>query len=525
MAFPLIGSGRASTRLSRTAKEQRKSQTIATVAARPCAPSAEPRGAHALRGRWPAPISSERLLSRRGWACRAAAEPEEASEELVGPNPLELLRETTDPLRRAALLRQLDASWSGWEAAYAPSPAEQALARELGVHPGTVMLAAVQNPGLASLDPASQVLPSLRALHAARISNQDAWFLASKKWQLLADPAGLSRWIDFLTAWGMQPRDCQNFLLRSSPTFLSSVTLYQAGTVVTFLKSLGLKDDMLAARVLCVWPELLGRDVEGQLRPVVSYLMSLGLEVADVGRLAVAWPELLLKSLATLQGWVAYLRGLGLSTAQVADVICLCPHLLGFPPEEVFSGVLRALEAVGLGPGDVKAMAGVSLAFLITPSATATVTAAIECLQQQGFSSEQIRGMALSRPELLAAKPHDLERSLRFVREAVGGDNGTVLACPLLLARPLGQALGPRYSFVQKQGLGHKYLGADGSTFEFYKLLMAEDGDWCASLGLSVNEYQGFKLVWDEEYSLKLHQEAASEFQDELKKLGIYEGS
>ncbi len=48
---------------------------------------------------------------------------------------------------------------------------------------------------------------------------------------------------------------------------------------MSFLKSLGPKDDLLASRVLCVWPELLARDVEGQLRPVVNYLMSLGLEV------------------------------------------------------------------------------------------------------------------------------------------------------------------------------------------------------------------------------------------------------
>eukprot|EP00198_Chlamydomonas_reinhardtii_P013216 XP_001702553.1 predicted protein [Chlamydomonas reinhardtii] len=326
----------------------------------------------------------------------------------------------------------------------------------------------------------------------------------------------------------------------------------QAGQVVTFLKGLGLKDDMLAARVLCVWPELLGRDVDAQLRPVVTFLMSLGLEVAGVGRAVVLWPEILLKDVeGQLAPWVAYLRGLGCTTAQVAEVVCLCPHLLGFKPEEVFGGVLAALSDVGISAADVRDMVSASLAFLITPSASAAVRAAVDCLQQQGFTKEQIRAMALTRPELLAVKPHDLDRSLRFVRETIGGDNGTVLSCPLLLAKPLGQVLGPRYSFIQKQGLAHKYTkrdvvaggadrtdgasgsGSDGSAsssgnstggFEFYKLLMAEDDAWCASLGLSVNEYQGFKLVWDEEYSLQLHQEAASEFQAELKKLGIYEG-
>lgn len=46
--------------------------------------------------------------------------------------------------------------------------------------------------------------------------------------------------------------------------------------VVSFLKSMGLKDEYLAARVFCVWPEVLSRDVEGQIRPVITCLMNLG---------------------------------------------------------------------------------------------------------------------------------------------------------------------------------------------------------------------------------------------------------
>ncbi|KXZ56777.1 hypothetical protein GPECTOR_1g70 [Gonium pectorale] len=355
---------------------------------------------------------------------------------------------------------------------------------------------------MSALDAGLQVRPALRSLRSAGLSAQESWFLVGTsrpaRWRLLEDPAGLSRWLDFLSVYGMKPRDIQNFLLRAPPGFLGNTTLYQAGSVVTFLKSLRLSDDLLATRVLCVWPGLLGREVEAELRPVVGFLMSLGLEVADVGRVAVLWPELLMCSVeGQLRPWVDYLRGLGCTTPQVADVICLCPHLLGFSPEEVFGGVLRALEGVGLARQDVARMVTSSVAFLIAPSASATVAAALECLLQNGFSKEQVRELVSARPELLASKPHDLERSLRFVRETIGGDTATVMGCPLLLAKPLGQALGPRYSFIQKRGLADKYIAADGISFE----------------------------VWDEEYSLKLHQEAATEFQEELKKLGIYEGS
>jgi mTERF domain-containing protein len=43
--------------------------------------------------------------------------------------------------------------------------------------------------------------------------------------------------------------------------------------------------------------------------------------------------------------------------------------------------------------------------------------------------------------------------------------------------------------------------------------------------GASVNEYDGFRTAFEEEYTTKLSQAAAKEFQEELKKLGIYEGA
>lgn len=45
------------------------------------------------------------------------------------------------------------------------------------------------------------------------------------------------------------------------------------------LQGLGISDAYLAARVLCIFPSVLGCDVGGQLRPVIGWLMSLGLEV------------------------------------------------------------------------------------------------------------------------------------------------------------------------------------------------------------------------------------------------------
>ena len=53
--------------------------------------------------------------------------------------------------------------------------------------------------------------------------------------------------------------------------------------MVTLLKGLGITDEYLAARVLCIWPAVLSRDVDSELRPVVTFFMALGLEVRQGG--------------------------------------------------------------------------------------------------------------------------------------------------------------------------------------------------------------------------------------------------
>jgi hypothetical protein len=55
--------------------------------------------------------------------------------------------------------------------------------------------------------------------------------------------------------------------------------------VVSFLKSLSIKDEVIGARVLCLRPELLLRDVEAQLQPLATQLLNLGLEARDIGHM------------------------------------------------------------------------------------------------------------------------------------------------------------------------------------------------------------------------------------------------
>lgn len=106
----------------------------------------------------------------------------------------------------------------------------------------------------------------------------------------------------------------------------------------------------------------------------------------------------------------------------MADVICLCPHLLGFKPEEVFGGVLEALErSVGIGREDVRQMVSSSVAFLVTPSAAAGVQAALECLLAAGFTREQVPYIGQEYGDWKGVKAvHCLESHLRTLGSGGG---------------------------------------------------------------------------------------------------------
>jgi mTERF domain-containing protein len=90
------------------------------------------------------------------------------------------------------------------------------------------------------------------------------------------------------------------------------------------------------------------------------------------------------------------------------------------------------------------------------------------------------------------------------------------------------QVIGPRHSFLTSKGLEGKLVGTSGSrevALDLSALVAGADVEFVDSLGASINEYEGFRTAFEEEYTAQLSRDAAKEFQDELKKLGIYEGA
>ncbi|GAX75687.1 hypothetical protein CEUSTIGMA_g3130.t1 [Chlamydomonas eustigma] len=469
-------------------------------------------------------------------------------------NPLELLRYERDLAARSQLLSSLDSRWSICTENYCPTEVEQLITNELGVDRNSVMMLAVSNanggPILCSLDPAS-VRATIAALKAANVDVSDIWFLASKRPTLLGLKEVLQRWLDFLLVYGLKEKDLVNFLLRAPMTLFENCTIYEAGQVVTYLKKLGIKDAFLATRVFSVWPEILQKKVDEDLRPLVAFMLQIGIEVSELESIMCIWPELLLCSVEKqLAPFCDYLRGIGCSTAQLAQMLTLCPHLLGFSPEELFGQRLRNLSTLGIGPGDVKSMISKTLTFLTAPGGVQPPISFL--LGDMNLDVGEARIVILSEPAVLAEKDFELHRKWKFIRERMNYGKREIMSCPRILCTSLMQVLGPRHSFLKakhmdqvldpnrciesesKEPSSTDTVGDSQPSYHNYSsawmlmivaLLGQEDEDWCGGLGLSYTDFREHAVQFQTDYTEQITQESAREFQDELKKLGIYEGS
>mmetsp|Transcript_15551 Transcript_15551/g.26895 ORF Transcript_15551/g.26895 Transcript_15551/m.26895 type:complete len:505 (+) Transcript_15551:267-1781(+) len=441
-----------------------------------------------------------------------------SSQQGSAPSPLELLRTTQEPIARARLLQQLDGvvAWRAASTAYRPTEIETLLSTQLGVGQDAVMQLALGKPELVLNCTVDQAQASIKHLKAANIDVQDIWFIVSKRPVLLTFEVTLQRWLDFLSVYGLSPSNLQNFLISAPVELFHSVTLFQAGQVVQFLRSLGMRNEFLAQRVLSVWPEVLARDVDS-LRPVIQLMMQLGIEVADVNLIVCSWPEILLTKEADLNEWCAYLKGIGCTSSALRELVMQCPHLLGFSAQEVFGSRVQCLvERLGVrDPGDLPGMLAITTRWLSSPGG---VQSQVDVLLSAGFSVQEARDIVIKAPGTLAEKDFDLQRKLQWITGDLGLTLQDIIECPAVMAMSFMQVVGPRHAFLIKQGKPGK--------LQLQNLVQpTDDVDWCSAVGVSAIDYARYRAHFEEEYTQGLTQSAAQEFQDELRKLGIYEGS
>ncbi|KAI8473904.1 MAG: hypothetical protein J3K34DRAFT_409553 [Monoraphidium minutum] len=387
------------------------------------------------------------------------------------------------------------------------------------------MLFALQTPQLQELDADTQVKPAVRSLKAAmEDAAQDAYFVITKRPDLLGHPTSLQRWLDYLAAKGVGQRDVMAFLLSAPLELFTRGTLHEANQVVAWLRSLGVKKEFLWTRVACVCPALLLKDTAADLQPTASFLMSLGLSPNQIQQMICVRPEVVAAPLdLEIRPLSDHLKSLGCSGAQAGEVLLAAPHYaLRGAGRAAIAGRLAALAAAGVGADGVRAMlARGHTGFLTEKGAPQD---ALACLKELGYTDDQVRHLVTRCPAILSERPLELERKAAFLCGQLVMGREAALECPEFLAANLMQVIGPRHAFAEARQLEGRVAGTDG-RWDLAALATGEDVAFVEALGGSINEYEGFRVTYEQEYTSKLSADAALEFQEELKKLGIWEGA
>lgn len=143
-------------------------------------------------------------------------------------------------------------------------------------------------------------------------------------------------------------------------------------------------------RVACVCPGVLAKDPAGDLQPVASFLMSLGLSTNQLQQLICLRPEILTSDLdAGARPLVGYLKSLGCTTAQCGEVLLAAPHLLRSGGRAALEARLDTLAAAGVGGDGVRAMLVRGHTGFLTEKGAPQE--ALECLSSMGFDQKQVR--------------------------------------------------------------------------------------------------------------------------------------
>jgi len=225
-----------------------------------------------------------------------------------------------------------------------------------------------------------------------------------------------------------------------------------------------------------------------------------------------------------LRPFVSYLRSLGADATAAASVITHAPHLLGFSAETLFAPRVECLsQRLGLTPEQLAAMLGRSTRFLTVAGGVGEQVDAL-LGASGGLSREQAAALVVAAPDVLAGRAVDLERKLRFLRDDVGATTEELLAEPWAVALPLMQHIGPRHSFVLKKGLAERLAAGSGGKPSLAALLGGSDAEFCERIGASANEFTGHINMYEETLRDAWAAESAAELKAEMQKLGIWEG-
>ncbi|XP_034596201.1 uncharacterized protein [Setaria viridis] len=231
-------------------------------------------------------------------------------------------------------------------------------------------------------------------------------------------------------------------------------TPHQPDAVRAFLAGLSLsKADVAAA--IARRPRVLCFSVESTLAPRVSQLRGIGLSTPEIARLVPLVPyvfaspvrdaQLLRRSVEKIEPQAALLRECGLGARDIAQVASIAPRLFSGSEERLKAVIARA-EELGVPRGTPMFRHALVVAYSIGRQ---NATAKMELLRSLGWSSSQVAMAVAKMPSILASSEDRLRRAVDFLTKEAGMEVEAVARGPSLLKFSIERRLVPRLKVLK----------------------------------------------------------------------------
>ncbi|KAK6937481.1 Transcription termination factor, mitochondrial/chloroplastic [Dillenia turbinata] len=293
--------------------------------------------------------------------------------------------------------------------------------------------------------------------------------------------------LGYLGKLGVRKSTFTDFL-RRYPQVLHASVVVDLEPVVKYLEGMDIKPNDIP-RVLEKYPEVLGYKLEGTMSTSVAYLVGIGVARREIGRILTRYPEILgMRVGRVIKPFVDYLESLGLPRLAVARLIEQRPHILGFELQEqvkpniqsflefnvrdasLASVIAHYPEIIGL---DLKPKLQNQMSFLssstkldpiefgtvvekmpqVVSLSSAAVLRHVDFLLDCGLSLQQVKGMVMGCPQLLALNLDIVKLSFDYFQNEMCRDLDDLVAFPAFFTYGLESTIRPRHRRVAKKGL------------------------------------------------------------------------
>ena len=203
--------------------------------------------------------------------------------------------------------------------------------------------------------------------------------------------------------------------LQENPRLCRFASKRQIRPMVNWLLSLGLSDSEIA-KVLARCPQILGLSIENNVQPTLHWFSDLGLAKSQVVKAVARQPQILGLSIEqNLKPTVQWFSDLGLAKSQVAKAVATEPQILGFSIEQNLQPTIQWLLDLGLSKTDI-AKGVASWPRLLGFSVSGNLSHKVLILQDF-FSCELAARLIAKEPRILGYASHRLSSRLQILAE------------------------------------------------------------------------------------------------------------